>query len=86
MIKPITLAEYERRRQRAEDLRRQEARLAGELDRTAKDLAYEFAVKDLAAARKLLAELEREAEQAENAAAKAEREFVKQWGEKLEQQ
>jgi hypothetical protein len=84
MTKEITVAEYQRRQQRVEQLRRQDARLAGAMAQTAKDLHREFAVGTLDKARKLLDRLEREAEQAEQAAAAAEKAFTEQWGQQLE--
>ena len=83
--KEITVAEYQRRQQRVEQLRRQDAQLAGAMSQTAKDLQREFAVGTLDAARELLAKLEREAEQAEQQAAAAEKVFTEQWADKLEE-
>ncbi len=80
----MTLAEFNKLKAQVDRLASEAAQAEGACKQLMRDLEREFGVKDLKAAEKLLAQLEKEAEAAEAKHCKALAAFTEKWEGKLQ--
>ena len=79
----VDLKKFEQLKSKADKLERDKARAEGALAQTLKRIEDEFGCRSLAEAERLLKQMEKEAEAAEQAYNKAMDEFEAEWGEEL---